>query len=174
MLLKKKKKDSWDWKLEACSWKCHTICWNLAVKGEGGLKIPPKNCLFESVCLGLKRQKVHRPVSGWQYSVTASLEAGGGEEADRRRRKVVSIRWGLLRRGDWICSRSFCSSKHIPSSSVRIIWGRLSGPAPTSVWAVTVTRYSVHFSKFSKRYWELSGGMLAIWRVAVSSPSAAA
>lgn len=51
--------------------------------------------------------------------------------------------------------------------------GRLSGPAPTSVWAVTVTRYSVHFSKFFKRYWELSGGMLEIWWVVVSFPSVA-
>lgn len=24
------KNDSWDWKLQASSWKCHTMCWNWA------------------------------------------------------------------------------------------------------------------------------------------------
>lgn len=41
----KNKNDSWDWKLEACSWKCHTMCWNWAALG--GKKSPKKRCFHK-------------------------------------------------------------------------------------------------------------------------------
>lgn len=37
------KNDSWDWKLEACSWKRHTMCWNWAAWGK-----KPKRCFHKA------------------------------------------------------------------------------------------------------------------------------
>lgn len=51
---------------------------------------------------------------------------------------------------------------NIPSSSVRISSCKLSGPSPASVSARTVMPYSVHFSRFSSRYGELSGEIPSI------------
>lgn len=63
------------------------------------------------------------------------------------------------------------SRGNIPSSSVRINTEKLSGPGPTSVCAVTVMRYSVHFSSCSKRYLVVSEGMPKISWGLSSSPS---
>lgn len=65
------------------------------------------------------------------------------------------------------------SRGNIPSSSVRINTDKLSGPGPTSVWAVTVIRYSVHFSSCSKRYLVVSEGIPKIsWGLSSSPPTA--
>lgn len=74
-------------------------------------------------------------------------------------------RWQSHRGANW------CSGGNIPSSSVRINTARLSGPGPTSVWAVTEIRYSVHFSSCSKRYWVLSEEIPKISWGLTSSPS---
>lgn len=66
---------------------------------------------------------------------------------------------------------SWRSRSNIPSSSVRINTEKLSGPGPTSVWAVTVIRYSVHFSSCSKRYLVVSEGIPKILWGLSSSPS---
>lgn len=66
---------------------------------------------------------------------------------------------------------NWCSGGNIPSSSVRINTAKLSGPGPTSVWAVTEIRYSVHFSSCSKRYWVLSEEIPKISWGLTSSPS---
>lgn len=39
---------------------------------------------------------------------------------------------------------------NIPSSLVLTLAAELSGPGPTSVWALTHTKYSIHFSRSSK------------------------
>ena len=51
---------------------------------------------------------------------------------------------------------------NIPSSSVRKSSCKLSGPSPASVCARIVMPYSVHFSRFSRRYGELCGGIPSI------------
>lgn len=45
---------------------------------------------------------------------------------------------------------------------MRIRSCKLSGPSPASVCALTVMPYSVHFSRFSRRYGELSGEIPSI------------
>lgn len=89
----------------------------------------------------------------------------------REKRITVS----LSKTADQDCQKdaNWRSRGNIPSSSVRINTDKLSGPGPTSVWAVTVIRYSVHFSSCSKRYLVVSEGIPKISWGLSSSPSTA-
>ena len=60
---------------------------------------------------------------------------------------------------------------NVPSSSVRTSRGRLAGPGPASVWALTATLYSVHRSRFSSSCWELPGGRSVVRRWEAFPPS---
>lgn len=70
-------------------------------------------------------------------------------------RLPLLVGWTILRQAGGLFG-------NIPSSSVRISSCKLSGPSPASVCARIVMPYSVHFSRFSRRYGELSGGIPSI------------